>query len=61
MNSIFMESIQNFWSQKNQKQTSAEMQQQQVLTQPWTKFWLNIFANFGVFYLFEKMLKPLFL
>ena len=21
----------------------------QVLTQPWTKFWLNIFANFGVF------------
>ena len=31
----------------------------QVLTQPWTKFWLNLFGNLGPFFLLQKMLKPL--
>ena len=31
----------------------------QVLTQRWTKFWLNLFGNLGPFFLLQKMLKPL--
>ena len=33
----------------------------QVLTQPWTKFWLNLFDIFGPFSIFQNILKPLFL
>ena len=39
MHSIFMESIQNVWSQKNQKETSAETQQQKI----WTCVWSEVF------------------
>ena len=38
----------NFLSQ-NLVQFCCATYLDQVLTQPWTKFWLNIFANFGVF------------
>ena len=49
--------------QKNKKNTIfwVKTWSNFVAQHTWTKFWLNIFANFWLFYLFEKMLKPLFL
>ena len=33
----------------------------QVLMQPWTKFWLNLFDICGPFFIFHNMLKPQFI